>query len=41
MPYYTIIANDKEQGDIYWNKILEINPDHKQAQIALGLIQPE
>ena len=39
--YYTIIANDKEQGDIYWNKILEINPDHKQAQIALGLIQPE
>ncbi len=39
--YYTIIANDKAQGDLYWNKILEINPDHKQAQIALGLIQPE
>ncbi len=39
--YYTIVANDKEQGNVYWNKILEINPDHKQAQIALGLIQPE
>ena len=39
--YYTIVANDKEQGDIYWNKMLELDPDNKTAQIALGLIQPE
>lgn len=39
--YYTIVANEKEQGDYYWNKMLELDPENKTAKIALGLIKPE
>ncbi len=35
--YYWIVLNDKEQGDIYWNKILEIDPENAVAKQALGV----
>ncbi|MBQ8047272.1 MAG: hypothetical protein IJ196_05040 [Prevotella sp.] len=35
--YYTIVVNDKEQGDIYWRKMLDIDPENATAKTALGL----
>ena len=37
--YYYILKEDKEQSAIYWNKILEIDPENAMAKQALGLAQ--
>lgn len=34
--YYWIVLNEKEQSDVYWNKILEIDPENEIATQALG-----
>lgn len=35
--YYWLVQNDKAQGDIYWNKILQLDPTNERAQKALGV----
>lgn len=35
--YYTLLQNDKAGADIYWNKILEIDPENEIAKQALGM----
>ncbi len=35
--YHWLTLNDKETGDIYWNKILEIDPENAMAKQALGV----
>lgn len=35
--YYGYILRRKKQGDLYWTKILAIDPDYRPAKIALGL----
>ncbi len=37
--YYWLVVNDKEQSDIYWNKILAIDPTNEVAIQALGVGQ--
>ena len=33
--YYNLLNNDKEASISYWNKILEIDPEHQQAKQAI------
>ncbi len=35
--YYTLLQNDKDGADVYWKKILEIDPNNDIAKKALGL----
>ncbi len=37
--YYWLVLNDKEQGDVFFTKILEIDPENEQAKQALGVGQ--
>ncbi len=34
--YYYFVKNDKANADVYWNKILEIDPTNETAKQALG-----
>lgn len=34
--YYYMLKNQKSESDIYWNKILEIDPENATAKQALG-----
>ncbi len=35
--YYTLLQDDKEGADVYWKKILELDPDNTIAKQALGI----
>ncbi len=35
--YYYLLKDDKQNSDIYWNKILEIDPENQMAKQALGM----
>ena len=35
--YYNLLQNNEEEANIYWNKILEIDPENSTAKRALGL----
>ena len=35
--YYNLVQENKDEADIYWNKILEIDPENSIAKKALGL----
>ena len=35
--YYYLVKNDKENADIYWNKVLEIDPENETAKQALSI----
>ncbi|MGN0069074.1 MAG: tetratricopeptide repeat protein [Prevotella sp.] len=37
MGYYYLLHDDKANADIYWQKVLEIEPDHEGAKQALGI----
>lgn len=34
--YYYLLQDDKATADIYWNKVLEIDPNNETAKAALG-----
>ena len=34
--YYYLLKDDKNNSNIYWNKILEIDPNNETAKQALG-----
>ena len=35
--YYYLVKNDKANADIYWNKVLEIDPENETAKQALSI----
>lgn len=37
--YYTLLQNDKDGADVYWKKILELDPDNAIAKQALGITE--
>ena len=39
MGYYFMLKEDKANSIMYWNKILEIDPDNEMAKQALGLAE--
>lgn len=34
--YYFVVKDSKSESDVYWNKILEIDPENERAKLALG-----
>lgn len=34
--YYLIVKDSKSEADVYWNKILEVDPTNEKAKLALG-----
>ena len=39
--YYYLVKDDKENSDLYWNKVLELDPDNLHAKQVLGLVEVE
>lgn len=39
--YYFIVADDKENADLYWGKVLELDPENAQAKQVMGVLHPE
>ena len=39
MGYYFLLQKDKANSVMYWNKILEIDPENAMAKQALGLAE--
>lgn len=37
--YYNLVNDNKDEADIYWNKVLELDPDNIIAKQALGLVE--
>ena len=35
--YYYLVKDDKENANIYWNKVLEIDPENETAKQALSI----
>lgn len=39
--YYFIVADDKENADVYWSKVLEVDPENEQAKQVMAILHPE